>query len=265
MPWRVNPGPILIIMLFALAAKLSSSCFGLKRGISTNLSSNFEDSIQWMPGNAQFRREIALKLWDFDIDKTPSPYDSLYLDAYFRYHNEQADLFMHDTGQHVFVRTHQHIVGISQILKKDLDHSQMLEKLLLESTQINDQNQDKVLKTSLNLVVRLLLMVEVGSIPNGFSGNSPCVWSHGNLSQFLMARFAPRSTTPQEWVRLGRVFTARNIERIAGIKIRWTNNLADHLRLFDSEEGELVVNIFHHASFLVMLQNRYARYHQRVY
>jgi len=201
---------------------------------------------------------VALRLWDFNIDRTPSPYTPLSLDAYFRYQNEQADLFMHDTGQHVLVRTHQHAVEISQILKNDVDHSQALERIRLQTFQNKGLIQDKALNASLDLVIRLLFMIEVGNIPNGFSRNSPWVWNEGKLSQFLSTRFALHPTSSQEWVRLGRVFTARNIERIAGIRIKWTNNLADHLRLFDSEEGELVVNIFHHASFLIMLQKRYS-------
>lgn len=221
-----------------------------------------------MPGSSDFRHDIALSLWDFNIVRTPSLYTPLSLDAYFKYHNEQADLFVHDTGQHVFVRTHQHVVEISKIVKDDIDYNDALEKVRLQTFPNKGQNQGKALTASLDLVVRLLLMVEVGSIPNGFSGNSPWIWNQGKLSQFLLTRFAPRMTSSQEWVKLGRVFTARNIERIAGIKIKWTNNLADHLRLFDSEEGEMVVNIFHHASFLMMLQNRYViqrcRYYQDI-
>jgi hypothetical protein len=237
---------------------LFGSCFGLKQGTSIELSSGFGDPIQWMPGSSQFRREVALRLWNFSLDRTPSPYTALTLDAYFRYQNEQADLFMHDSGQHVFVRTHQHVAEISQILKEDLDYTQALEKIRLLVFQNKGHIHDKALSASLDLVIRSLLMTEVGSIPNGFSSNTPWAWNQGRLSHFLEERFTPRPTSTQEWVRLGRVFTARNIERIAGIKIKWTSNLADHLQMYDTEEGELVVDIFHHASFLVMLQKRYA-------
>jgi len=52
---------------------------------------------------------------------------------------------------------------------------------------------------------------------------------------------------------MNKIFTARNIDRIGGIRIRWTNNLADHLRLSDDDGA---VFIFHHASFL-KFQQRY--------
>ncbi|KAF2178669.1 hypothetical protein K469DRAFT_731671 [Zopfia rhizophila CBS 207.26] len=49
------------------------------------------------------------------------------------------------------------------------------------------------------------------------------------------------------------MFTASNLERIAGIQIKLTDNLADHLRMIDKEDK--FVAIFHHASFLKR-QNR---------
>jgi len=48
-------------------------------------------------------------------------------------------------------------------------------------------------------------------------------------------------------VKLDRPFTARNLERIAGLKIVWTDNLPDHLRLM---RDDTEVAIYHHASFL---------------
>lgn len=40
-----------------------------------------------------------------------------------------------------------------------------------------------------------------------------------------------------------------NLERISGIRVRWTSNLADHLSL-DGDE----VRLFHHVSFLELHQ-----------
>jgi len=220
-------------------------------------SVDFEDPIQWPPGSPQFRRDIALRLWGFDISQTLLPFTSIDLEAYVRYQTQQADLFMHDTGQHVLIRTHQHVSDITEILRENLDRSQAQEKVRLKNYQNKSHDQDnKALNASLNLAVRLMLMVEIGGVPNGFSGNAPLLWEEGKLSHVLAKHFAPPLTRSQEHVRLGKVFTARNIERIAGIKIRWTGNLADHLRLFDSDDDEMVVNIFHHASFLVMQRKR---------
>jgi hypothetical protein len=48
-------------------------------------------------------------------------------------------------------------------------------------------------------------------------------------------------------VKLDRLFIARNLERIAGLKIVWTDNLSDHLRLM---RDDTEVTIYPHASFL---------------
>jgi hypothetical protein len=50
-----------------------------------------------------------------------------------------------------------------------------------------------------------------------------------------------------ESVKLEKIFNARNLEHIAGIKVRWTSNLADHLRMRDDDTA---VELFHYASFL---------------
>lgn len=42
------------------------------------------------------------------------------------------------------------------------------------------------------------------------------------------------------------MFTARNLERVAGIRVIWTSNLADHLHL---EDDDTSVRIFYHVSF----------------
>ncbi|KAF8854411.1 hypothetical protein BDZ45DRAFT_597067 [Acephala macrosclerotiorum] len=50
-----------------------------------------------------------------------------------------------------------------------------------------------------------------------------------------------------EQVKLEKIFNARNLEQIGGIKIRWTSNLADHLRMRDDDTA---VELFHYVSFL---------------
>jgi hypothetical protein len=55
-------------------------------------------------------------------------------------------------------------------------------------------------------------------------------------------------------VKLDRIFNARNLGRIAGIEVYWTNNLFDHLRLIDEDRK---VAVFHYASFLKCQRERY--------
>jgi hypothetical protein len=57
-------------------------------------------------------------------------------------------------------------------------------------------------------------------------------------------------------VKLEKLFNARSLERIGGISIDWTNNLADHLRVKDDRNDKIKVAIFHYASFLKTLKKR---------
>jgi hypothetical protein len=85
------------------------------------------------------------------------------------------------------------------------------------------------------------------------------MWTSDPLEEFIHAYFNAPRALGQETVKLEKIFNARNLGRIAGIEIEWTNNLADHLRLTD---GDKKVAIFHHASFLECQLKRYtcARY-----
>ena len=233
------------------------SYLAFRRGTPTKLGVQLDDSVQWTPGPPTVRRDIALGLWNFDITEVPIPYTSLSLDAYFRYYTQQADLFVHDTGNHVDIRTHQHVVDICEILKDDLDRDQSQEKTWQRSLTMRTNKEANATDASLDLVIRLALMIEVGNIPNGFSGSTPLLWKQGKLSQLLSEHFNPKTIPIDEGLRLGKVFTARNIQRIAGIKVVWTDNLVDHLKLFDADDDDLGVMIFPHASFLVVLLEKY--------
>ncbi|PKK51253.1 hypothetical protein CI102_2773 [Trichoderma harzianum] len=89
--------------------------------------------------------------------------------------------------------------------------------------------------------------IELNGISAGLSGLTAVPWKSGSLNNALATYFCPQKTLQADRPKLGKVFTARNLNRIAGIEIRWTTNLADHLRLVDDDQ---VVFIFHCASFL---------------
>ncbi|RYC58296.1 hypothetical protein CHU98_g7910 [Xylaria longipes] len=72
---------------------------------------------------------------------------------------------------------------------------------------------------SLNLCSRLLLMMSIGELPLGIDDK------------------------PQ----IGRIFTALNLRKIGGMRIEWTGNITDHLRLADDDK---TVSIFHCVAFL---------------
>ena len=81
-------------------------------------------------------------------------------------------------------------------------------------------------------------------------------WDSGGLRDFL-ADYLPRKGKLRESVRLEKQFQAHNLERLGGLKILWSENLLDHLRVHDPShlDEETCVSIFFHAQLL--------KYHQQ--
>ncbi|KAF2176242.1 hypothetical protein K469DRAFT_723301 [Zopfia rhizophila CBS 207.26] len=80
----------------------------------------------------------------------------------------------------------------------------------------------------------------------GLSGLTSIHWKENSLKATLAEYFNPQQALSVDNSRLGKLFTARNLSRISGIKIIWTTNLADHLRLIGDDQS---VFIFHCTSF----------------
>ena len=113
-----------------------------------------------------------------------------------------------------------------------------------------DPPKDAELDASITLAARLLLMIPVGDFGLSLPAGRPIPWADGTVKEVVDELFAP-VTGPHDPVRLPKVFNALNLGRIAGIKISWTSNLADHL-LMNDDEG--TVTLFHHITFLKLHQ-----------
>lgn len=89
-------------------------------------------------------------------------------------------------------------------------------------------------------------MIQTGGFRQALTpGQVSLVWADGPLLESLAAYFNHHIVL-KDSVELDRTFTARNIERIGGIRIVWTSNLIDHLRMRDDRS----VALFHHAAYL---------------
>jgi hypothetical protein len=134
--------------------------------------------------------------------------------------------------------------SVGNLLKKQL------------SLEDDDDSNHETIHNSLNLAIRLLLMIPIGpflATSGGItvSGETYVPWKEGTMTEFVSGIFSPQ-TLVKERVKLEKGFNLRNLKRIAGIEIRWTSNLADHLRM---REDDTAVEIFHYASFLRFHQN----------
>ncbi|KAF2190101.1 hypothetical protein K469DRAFT_23454 [Zopfia rhizophila CBS 207.26] len=203
--------------------------------------------LQKTPIDAQTRSEIINNLWS----QKPSlqlQQGDLDWDSYFTYYTKQCNHALYDRGRHISSRTHHDVVDIAQQLE-DLSSKDVIKQNLRSNlTSPNLPNENELLESSIDLASRLLLMMDIGVVQYGFSGRRQLVWSTGSLRDFLNGYFSQSQVLGHDNVKLERMFTARNLGRIAGIQIEWTDNLADHLRIIDDEDKR--VAIFHHASFL---------------
>lgn len=114
-------------------------------------------------------------------------------------------------------------------------------------TQRSIDEEKQMLHCSTIIAVRLLAMVNIGSLPHEIPNSRIVPWKDGSLADSIHEHFR----SPQEFdaagVLLESDFTARNFQKIAGLEVVWTDNLADHLRLIHSDTK---VFIFHHTTFL---------------
>jgi hypothetical protein len=190
--------------------------------------------------------EIAGQLWPGFSNSLQS--STLDLDAYFSYYGQACVEALHDRGRYVSLRTHKKLVEAARRICSNETKKQIQEYLgqdLMQSR--SEKEKQEMLEGSINLVARIVSMMEFGALRLGFSGRQQIEWSQGSMQECIGSYFSPHPKRTHESVKLESFFTARNLGRIAGIEVRWTDNLADHLRLVDDDKG---VRVFHHVSFL---------------
>jgi hypothetical protein len=111
----------------------------------------------------------------------------------------------------------------------------------------------------LNLSARLLLMIEFGVLRDQVNPRRYVLWREGSVKEVLASQFyEPLGDEPDSRTILAKSFDAWSIHNVAGIEVRFTDNLADHLRLVESDT---VVLVFHHASFLEYQLEQYVNLH----
>ncbi|RDL37397.1 uncharacterized protein BP5553_04830 [Venustampulla echinocandica] len=163
---------------------------------------------------------------------------------YFGYYNKQCDLIgRHAKGKYSSVESHRDIMGIAQLLQQPLTREEV-RKHMSSFLKVADKEQHE---TSINLVARLLLMIKFGDVPHECRGGRYLEWSYGSLPEFVHNYFSCPPARSHDRIKLEKSFSALNLQRIAGIEIWWTDNLADHLRMMDDDKA---IAVFHHASFL---------------
>ena len=213
----------------------------LKEHTSGSLDSSLDGDIRCHSVPVEVRREVLQEFWG------PScTHLGLTCDSYFRHLANQSSQALKDRGRHTSARTHRDIIEVAKFLKQPLTREEVVESLRGNAKCKTKPIDEKALQGTINLVARLLVMVEVGTVEFGFSGQTNISWASGTLQDCIAKHFDSPSVL-NDHVKLEKIFNAQNLVQIGGLEIIWTDNLADHLRLFDDDKK---IAIFHHASFL---------------
>ncbi|KAI8954793.1 hypothetical protein F4801DRAFT_587281 [Xylaria longipes] len=176
------------------------------------------------PIDSTTRDELLFRLWG-SVSSTKG--DFRYMQSYFDWYCQQ---FLLDGGRHVSISTHAHVTKIADKMQQDKERAELYRDV---SQQQLGESTPNTIDGSLNLCSRLLLMMSIGELPLGIDEN---YFGPG-------AGIKLQPDKPQ----IGRIFTALNLRKIGGMRIEWTGNITDHLRLADDDK---TVSIFHCVAFL---------------
>lgn len=180
-------------------------------------------------------------------------------DALSFYLDEQRSLIDdHDMELRLRATNGNFMPSLGELLKNDTIWRDVISQIhgLLTANRNGGTSANDILKSACSDLVmyaaRTMTMVRIGPLKSEIKNNRRYVtWDDGSLRQCLRKYFDNKPVMSIDGVRLPRTFDAWAIERLAGIRITFTDNLADHLRLKDGDdEGEAEVLIFHYATFL---------------
>ncbi|KAK8108317.1 uncharacterized protein PG998_010330 [Apiospora kogelbergensis] len=194
------------------------------------------DLTKWLWGSSS-RGAISLK-----ADSQP----------YFNFYSSKCLEYLTDGGRNIFQRTHADVVNISDRILRGDEREDLLTYIKSLKGGSPTSHSRCYAEHSIDLCATLLTMTDIGECTFRLSMQDFVTWTAGPLRDALTSHFSPTRSLDARDAKLDSVFTAPNLTRIGGIRILWTSNLANHLRL---TENDAAVFIYHHASFLKMCQS----------
>jgi hypothetical protein len=177
-------------------------------------------------------------------------------DSYFRYQEEQCRLAIYNDRRIGLTTTYDDILQIVQetrvkgvdreALKVRIQKKFEKEESDADSAKTAYDDDDEYVDNLIDISISLWLMIPIGGFRQISQPGTSLDWQRGHLQEALAHQFEQPVPTKTS-ISLGKVFNVRNIQTIGGIRIIWTDNLADHLRVHDDP---VRVSIFHHFTFL---------------
>lgn len=170
------------------------------------------------------------------------------LRPYFRYYSQQCksmSAMATRHGQQFPLTNHAELLGLIQKIRLRMPHAEIKEELISK----HPATTENLIHNAIDLVPRLLLMVDVGRFEYAYTGRDTLTWTSGTIQDLIgtMDLFNGRPELACDGLKLENSFNVVNIERFAGFDVHLTTNLKDHLLV---REDVKVVTIFHHAAFL---------------
>ncbi len=177
------------------------------------------------------------------------PARNLSQEKYLEYCRSQWHLIAgHGDGQYVALRTAEEMNDLIDRLGSNESREEIIASLKQGGGLATDvPPTDDACENTVNLAARLLLMLKFGVVKGQAIPRRYLRWTEGSLGSFVHDYFDEAPKLNCDHVRLPKAFNAWSIDRIGGIAIDFTNNLADHLLLVEDDSKVL---IFPHASFL---------------
>ena len=202
------------------------------------------DSGTRYPPGAKTKCDIIRHFWGLTV--RPEELVSREIDFEPYFHNYTLEcLSALQAGRKIKVTKHRDITDIVQLLKVRC-RQRIKDELSSQLPLPKPVDEDEVLNASVKLAARLFAMSHFGDLPHEHSNQTCVPWTDGLLKDSVIKHFS-KAPVLEDRVKLEKAFNARNLYRIAGIEIYWTNNLADHLRMMEDDRK---VALFHHDSFL---------------
>lgn len=171
-------------------------------------------------------------------------------DVYLHYYTAECKRAIeYDHGEYTTIRTHEDVRTIARRLRRGQSKEEIMRLLVQQDTQKRAMDiRTRMAEGSVRLVARLMSMIDIGPLPYGIQGRAALPWDDkGSNLQTILAEYFQKAPPVAGKVKFGCDFTVFNIHRFGGLKIQWTNNLANHLRLMDDDT---TLCIFHHVTFL---------------
>lgn len=196
------------------------------------------------PGDAGMRDYIAYhQYFVIELDAWRSNSDGLSLHTY----KDLIDLVKHLKENAAAPRTSREVLDF-------FSSTRTTSAALISQASLSQHRSVETLRheNSIFLAVRLWLMVNVGSpnLQRIFPGKTEINWSQNDsLRGLLAAQFLSfQQLTPLlNDFQYPRDLNVYELERIAGLRIVWTDHLADHLRL---DLDLRTITLYHHVSVL---------------